>query len=422
MSDKLNKILNEAIPRWAKLTGTKLGVQSYTFSLGSNSEFQDYDLRKYLDDLNTARVLDPSGTTAILLLRGLFRAYVGEQGFGAQALLFEPAKIEAALSELRGFHELLSEFSCEEAVGSFREAVRAAAVHYDYDLGKLQEYLADERALGELRLAAARSCERLAVHQFMQGNASSDPLRYNREIFEFSNINSFVGALHKQWISGITLALVRDVSIDRGVFKAFFALGLRNGGSITILTDHDEGVHPEYHNMTRRPERQLDERARSHWFPYRLLDEDPVRRARKKTALVARDARAIPIDEVSGLSPPEFIWLTLLFDLVAEKYGGDFKTPELAYTGEMVVEPHALVESSHALVAVGQYSPLILPRITAATATREAADTRIPVGHNAWMEDRYGHRVPDVLLNVVGARREHGLGVHSPWAPVRSVL
>jgi hypothetical protein len=55
MSAKLNEILNEAIPQWAKLTATKLGTNSYTFTIGSDSEFQSYDLKKYIDDLNEAR-------------------------------------------------------------------------------------------------------------------------------------------------------------------------------------------------------------------------------------------------------------------------------------------------------------------------------------------------------------------------------
>ena len=426
MSDELNEILNEALPRWVKLTGTKLGTTSYTFRLGSSSEFQDHDLKKYLVNLNRARELDVSGTTAILLLRGLFEAYVKELSFTVHALLFDPKKVEPILSGLREFHALITRSPCEEAVLEFRETVRAVATHYGYNLRRLREHLTDERALGELRLAAARSCGELAVHQFVQGRPDPNPLQYNREIFEFTNINSFVQALHKQWVSGITLALVRDSSAERGTFKSFFVLGLRNGGSITILTDHEEGVHPEYHNMTRRPERQLDERARCHWFPYRLLNEDPVKRTKSKTALVSNDAKAVPVDKISELEPSEFIWLTLLFGLIAARYGGDFRAEEVSYTGEMVVEPHALLDSKHMLVTTRQYQPLVLPRLTPATTTHEAADTQIPVGHNAWMEERYNCRVPEILLNVVGEQRALEVGQQAagllPGAPDNSEL
>lgn len=403
MSDDLNKILNEAIPRWAKLTGTKLGTNSFSFTIGSNSDFQSFDLKKYVDDLNEARSLDMSGTTAILLLRGLFEAYAEEKSFKVHALLYNPKEVEASVGKLRDFHELITRPACEDAVTQFKETLRSVASHYGYALGKLKKHLADERALGELRLSASRSLGRLATHQFTQGQRDPKPLQYNREIFDFSSINSFVHALRRQMVSGITLALIRPGD----VYKSYFVLGLRNGETTTILTDFEEGEHPEYHNMTRRPDRRLDERARLHWFPYRLLEGDAIKHRHKKdkTALVPLDAKATPIEEISNLEPSEFIWLTLLFDLIAAKFDrDDYKTPELSYTGEMIVSPHVLVEAESAIVLAGHYKPLVLPRLTAKTATPELADNKPPLGHNAWIEDRYAGRVPDILLDVVGER------------------
>jgi hypothetical protein len=411
VSDELNEILNEAIPRWAKLTGTKLGTSSFTFTIGSNSEFQSYDLQKYIDDLNESRSLDMSGTTAILLLRGLFEAYVEEKSFTLHTLLYAPKDVETTIGKLREFHALISRTACEEAVTRFKETLRAAAVHYGYDLGKLGKHLADERALGQLRLAASRSLDTLAAHQFTQGARDEKPLQYNRQIFEFSSINSFLHALRHQMVSGITLALIRDVRDDRGVYKAYFVLGMRNGETTTILTDFQEGAHPEYHNVTRRPDRRLEERARQHWFPYRLLDEDPIKHKQRKTALVPLDAKAVPIEEITNLEPSEFIWLTLLFDRVAAKFDhDDHKTTELSYTGEMVVTPHALVEATSAIVRAGLYKPLILPKLTARTATPELAANDKPLGHNAWLEERYRDRVPEILLDVVGERRALEVG------------
>lgn len=409
MSDDLNKILNAAIPQWAKLTGTKLGTNTFSFTIGSSSEFQSYDLKKYVDDLNEARSLDMSGTTAILLLRGLFEAYVEEKSFNVHTLLYAPNDVEKTVGKLRDFHALITKVPCEEAVTAFKETLRAAAVHYRYDLGKLKKLLTDERVLGQLRLAASRSLGRLTTHQFTQGARDPKPFQYNRQIFEFSSINSFVHALRHQMVSGITLALIRPGD----VYKSYFVLGLRNGETTTILTDFKEGAHPEYHNMTRRPDRRLEEREQLHWFPYRLLDEEPVKHRHKKdkTALVPLDAKAVPIEEIPNLEPSEFVWLTLLFDLVAAKFDrDDYKTSELSYTGEMIVVPHALVEAPSAIVLAGQYAPLVLPKLTAATATPELADNHKPLGHNAWLEDRYRDRVPEVLLDVVGERRALAVG------------
>jgi hypothetical protein len=408
MSNELNEILNVAIPKWAKLTGTKLGTNKFTFTIGSNSEFQDYDLTTYVKDLNESRTIDMSGTTAILLLRGLFEAYVEEKSVKLHTLLYGSKSVETSIGKIREFHELISQPPCEEAVTAFKETLRAAAVHYGYDLDKLKELLDDERALGQLRLAASRSLEKLAVHQFAQGPRGDKPLQYNREIFEFTSINSFIYALRRQMVSGITMAVIRGAQDDMSVYKAYFVLGLRNGETITVLTDFEEGEHPEYHNVTRRPDKRLNERARQHWFPYRLLNEDPVKhkQLKNKTALVKIDAKATPIEQIQNLEPSEFVWLALLFDLVAEKFDrDDYKTPELSYTGEMAVTPHALIESASALVVAGHYKPLILPALTVKTTTPELADNKKPLGHNQWLEDRYRDLVPEVLLDVVGTRR-----------------
>jgi len=407
--DELSTILNEAIPRWAKLTGTKLGTNSYTFRIGSDSKFQDYDLKRYIDDLNEARETDLSGMTAILFLRGLFEEYAKELSFTAHTLLYAPAKVEATLRKLREFRELIDRKPCRDAAEAFRAKTRAAALHYKYDVTKLKKYLEDEWLLGELRLAASRSIKRLNTHQFTQGAPDPLPLQYNRQIFEFTNINSFLAALQRQWVSGITLALIRS----EDVYQAYFVLGLRNGETLTILTDFEEGAHPEYHRMTRRPERRLEERAKLHWFPYHLLDVDPVkhRQLKDKTAIVPLNAKAIPIEEVADLEPGEFVWLMLLFDLIVEKFGkNDFKTPELSYTGEMVVSPHALIEGNHALVRSGQYQPLVLPKLTVETTTVERADTEPPNGFNAWMEERYRTHVPELILDVVGERKALDVG------------
>lgn len=412
-ADDLNAILNEALPRWAELTGTKLGTNSFTLTFGSNSEFQSLDLKEYIDDLNAARSLDMSGTTAILLLRGLFEAYVEEKSFKVHTLLYKPTEVEGALAQMRDFHALISQPSCEEAVIAFKETLRDAALHYDYDLGKLRKHLDDERALGQLRLAARRSLDRLSTHQFAQGPRDPGPLKYNREIFEFTSVNSFIHALRRQMVSGITLALIRASGDSDDVYRAYFVLGLRDGETITVLTDFKEGAHPEYHHMTRRPDRRLEERAAQHWFPYRLLDLDPIkhRQFKSKTALVRLEAGATAIENLSNLEPSEFVWLTLLFDLIRDKFArDDFKTPELSYTGEMVIAPHALVEPTSALMRSGQYTPLALPRLTVETTTSELAGNEPPLGHNAWLEERYRHRVPEILLDVVGERKALEVG------------
>lgn len=400
----LGAILNEALPRWAKLTDTKLGATEFTLYPFRDSEFQEHDLVEYIKELNETRTLDPEGTTTLLLLRGLFAAYVEEQSFSAKALLADPKTADARLVELRAFHTLLHQPLCDTAIAHFQEALRGATTHYGYDATRLDGLFSDELRLGQLRRDALRSLKRLRVHQFAQGPLDAEPLRYNPTVYEFWNVNSLLMALRKQWVSGITMALIRNPA---DVYQSYFVLGLRNGATITVLTDFEEGAHPDYYKMTRRPDRRLDERASRHWFPYQFLTDTngDDERLKHDDALVPMNTEAVPIGDLSALEPEQFVWTALLFELVARRFGEEgYRTRELSYTGQMVVEPHALVEASSALVAAGQYRPLELPRLTIETVTGKAAGTRKAVGHNAWMEERYAKRVPVVLLDVVGQR------------------
>lgn len=400
-------ILNAAVPLWAKLTNTKLGTDSFSFRIGSDSAFQDYDLKRYIEDLNDARQKDLTGTTAILMLRGLFAAYLKEKTVDLHTLLYSRASIESQIARYSAFHDLIDRPVCVEAERTFIESLRSAAVHYGYDLAKLKKMIGSSRDLASIRLAAYRSVDELATHQFAQGPRDPAPLQYNREIFEFTNVNSFIYAMRRQMVSGITIALIRGRDSEDDVYRAYFVIGIRNGETITILTDFAEGEHPEYHRMTRRPERRLDDRANKHWFPYHLLDDEAAKRRKvvDKTALVPIDAKPRAISKISDLDPGGFVWTILLFDLLRDKFErDDFKTPELSYTGEMVVSPHALVEADSALVLAGQYQPLVLPRLTVETTTPEAADNEPPLGFNTWIEERYRHRVPEIMLDVVGDR------------------
>lgn len=405
MTADLNIVLNEALPRWAALTGTKLGATSFKLYPFSDSSFNEYDLSRYIKDLNKTRTLDLSGTTTILMLRGLFTAYVSELHFSSKELLTDPTAADAQLAELRSFRALLHQEICDEAVEEFQETLRAATVHYGYDAGRLDKLFTDELQLGCLRRDAFLSLQTLDAHQFSQGpRGASDSLHYNPKVYEFWNINSFLAALRHQRVAGITMALIRDLA---DVYRSYFALGLRNGETITLLTDFQEGPHPDFYQMTRRPDRRLDDRAAQHWFPYQFLqqlgDDAEELSFPRESALVPLNTEAVPIGELSALEPEQFVWTALLFNLIARRFGQeDHRIDELSYTGEMVIEPHALIEESSALVKANHYQPLVLPAVTLETATQEAADTEESVGHNAWMEERYAKRVPPIVFNVVG--------------------
>jgi hypothetical protein len=128
--------------------------------------------------------------------------------------------------------------------------------------------------------------------------------------------------------------------------------------------------------------------------------------ATKRTQLVPLNVEAIPLKPIADLSVEQLVWTALVFDLLRDRFWTqDLRLPELSYTGQMVVEPAALVGASGALVKEGFYTPLELPPLTAADVSAEATASqwqRPSSGFNRWLVDRYGARVPELILNPVG--------------------
>lgn len=219
--------------------------------------------------------------------------------------------------------------------------------------------------------------------------------------------------MRAQKVSGISLCLIRD---PEEALHSYFIFAIRNGTTMTILTDREKIAHPAQNRMSRRPDRTLSQRASRNWFPYRLLDlktdkEEKRIFANHRNQLVPINVNAVSLLGIRDLEAEEFVWATLMFDLIRDKFWHqDFRLPELSYTGEMIVEPQALVGSSGALVAEGLYRPLELPPLTNADVTAESTKDQwdsAPVGFNRWMVDRYGSQVPDVVLNPVGAEAKN---------------
>lgn len=398
----INDLVNDGLQRWLDVTGVDLTTRNYNTG--------NYQLRKYTEELSESRSMDPSGLTTFMMLRSLTEMYLKDITFTAYELILNPEAAEKKLASMRTLRDVLEDPQVLEMVKSFADQILAASIHYQKpieQLPALEEMLQSKWSLAFLRRDALRSMERLEAHQFIQGNPEEASLKFNPEIFEFWNINSLLRAVRSQRTPGITLALIRD---PEALFS-FFVFAIRNGDTITVLTDRSKEVHPAYKRMSRRPDREYSERASRHWFPYELVgtevNEDQKRLfVKARTSLVPINVDAVVLKKIGELAPEEFVWITLMFDLIRDKYGKrNHKLPEVSYTGEMVVEPHALVGEHGSLVKEGHYKPLQLAPLTKAVVTHETTAAqwgRAPTGQNRWMVERYGDQVPDEAFNVVG--------------------
>jgi len=408
----INDLVNVALDGWAKLIGlTAEGA------VEGDNPWGAYDLLSHTEKLNESRTLDPTGLTTFMMLRGLVERYLKDVTFDAYSLILDPRSIGARLRPMKALKDVLESTEVVQLIADFQALLRGAAGQYGVRPGEptdaLENLLTDKFDLAYVRHDALLSINNLEAHQFVQGTPEGAAVKYSPQVFEFWNMNSLLLAMRAQRVSGITLCLIRD---PEEALHSYFVFAIRNGLTLTILTDREKVPHPAHNRMSRRPDRMLSRRAARNWFPYHLIglreqkDEDgEVKQisANVRTQLVPINIEAVPLKDIRDLGPEEFVWLTLLFDLIRDKFWNqNHLLSELSYTGQMIVEPAALVGAEGALVKDGLYKPLELPKlvkesVNEASAKPDAWDMD-PTHFNAWMVERYGPQVPDEVLNPVG--------------------
>lgn len=414
MSESINDRVNEALRLWAKIAGIPDAKAD-----GPGGEIRDYEIANHANELNESRRLDPTGVTTFMMLAGLLDEHLKRAKFTYEAVLLRPAEVEAALGPARVLREVLADPEVRAVVDEFKRTMEDAVAFYDAQGDKRKaalELIESPYGMAFLRRDALASFDRLDAHQFSFGEPSGKPFKYNRQVYEFWNINSLVLAMRDSALPHVSLVLIRDPEVE---LASYFVLAIANGESLTVLTDREEGPHPAYNRMSRRPDRNLERRAQKNWFPYRLLDLARPRHvdevgqvvegrlhAKVRKQLVPISTEGVPLQKVADLEAEELLWLAMVFEKIRVTYGRENRRlPELSYTGEMVVTPHALVGSASALVRSGRYQPLELPDISKETLANVHADPqweKAPVRHNQWMVERYGHLVPDAVLSLVG--------------------
>ena len=323
-------------------------------------------------------------------------------------------KVDGLLAKHRKLISLVEDSQTMEVVDEFSSLIQRALERYHAaDREDVQQVIKDRSTLSLLRRDALRSIENLRTDQFLTGGHEADGVtpRYNETIHQWWNINSLLAA-SVTMPSGVSLNLIRDPD----AFQSYFCFAIRNGANLFILSDFPDLAHPMQGQMTRRPDRRLQERASRNWFPYELLDleysEDGKRMyeaASKKRSIVAyqSDHEALPLKKISDMPAEELVWTSMMFDLIIEKFWHQkYNAPTLSYTAEMVKSEHALIERAKTsnLPAVVT-NPLAMPSLTISDVLSENNDEE-SIGkkvtqENLWMEKRYAHLVSEDTLNLV---------------------
>jgi hypothetical protein len=402
---RVNELVNDALFAYADLAAL---------------DPKHWDDSRQIEELNKSREQDPSGLTTFMMLRGLVDHFIREETFTAYDVMYKRKKFDRRVTQIRRVLDMVERPEVVGLIEEFQAELRRMADYYGVPEGKarkeFEKWIQDKYALAYVRRNALRSMETLQPFQFTQGEPDRQDLKIHRSVYEWWNVNSLVAGLATQPVPGVSLNLIRD---PEQLCASYFLLAVRNGETITVLTDREEGPHPDFYRMSRRPGRTLEARMERHHFPYQLLEAEPIysrsgsvinyvekERTWMKGKLVAYNTAAIKLASIGELDADQIIWLGLVLQLIADRYGRrNLLLPELAYTGEMVAEPEALIGPEAGIVRRGLYQPLQVAPLTREDVTREKTAhqwEREATGFHEWMIERYGEQVPESALNPVG--------------------
>lgn len=396
---KINEILNNALPMWLDFTETP--VDNIEWELGG------YNIKSMHETLGKAQNLDHTGLTPFMILRACIYKYINSSSFNLSSIINNDENFIKKIKELNILTKMIDDERGLVEVRNFQETVKKAVKHYNGNMDELNPIIDNEYGLAYLRRDAIKGLEKLKEYQFLQGVTDTNKCAYNENVYEFWNINSLLRLSLNQVRSGITLCMIQDPSL---IYQSYFVFLIRNGGTLTILTDKTSWVHPRQKHMSRRPDKDFKARAFEWWFPYELLNfefnEKGDIHIPKREGLVLYQQEAIKLCPLNKLNPYTLIWLTMMFDLIRDKYWVKMnRTKELCYTGEMIRENKTLIDHAKALVPVENYKPIMVEKLTNEDIKEGKLDDqwgRKPDGTNSWLESRFEDQIPDDIYNFVG--------------------
>lgn len=397
----------KAFDLWIELTGVDPNAKQWST--------RNWDVYQANNALKHSLELDTTCTLTLLLLDYFTEQYLHSRVFSVQSILDDYNALTSYLALSKELIAILKSEHMADVRADYLETIESALDFYGIErTPELTKLLDNFHALAFLRRDALNSLNTLKLNQFAQGSPSGNrPVIYN-EIMHFWNINSLVIALSNMSHDGIVLCFIEDPLLT----SSFFAFGIRNGGTITVLSDRAEYVDPDQkyrlNARSRGVARDLYNRTMEHHFPYSVIhiEVDETQRAyvrkQKADGLIPYKTEFLPIKRIKDLEPNEIIWTSMMFSLIEEKFfKNDYKAKQLSYTGEMLVNTEKLTQSTQNALVSQTYQPLHLSLLTSEDVTTEKVMDDFeykPTAQHAYLEKLYEDKIDDRFLNVVGVK------------------
>lgn len=404
----IKDIANEMLALWKEF------AEVNDKSTGMN--YRNYEEQSAIVTATSALAYDPSGISTAMLVEDFYNRHLKAQNFSISDILSPSDRVQWILQKTQSLSNLFNDEITQASFAGVKESIRAALDHYEVDINERYEgLLANNPALGSLRVSALRNTYELQLDQFLRGepDTTSKPV-FIKQVWKWWSINSLLAAALSM-PNGVSLHLIAS----QKVMESYFVFVIRNGGNLYVLSDIEKEAHPLQSGMRRRPDRQMSERIAKAWFPYELVnvafDDEYTHMfetASKSKDLVAYQKEWLELSPINELEPEVTIWLSMMFTLIINRFWSEnIQVDELSYTGEMLVKSEALIEkASEANLPVLKNTGLQAVHITRESIQVGVA-TEAEIGETydltqSWMEERYGNRVSEEALNLTSSTGE----------------
>lgn len=391
--------MNKILETWIEITGVNPN--------DSKIRLRDLDIHRANRIIKKSLEVDPSFITTLMLLDSYLDDFAKDRMISLHDVMSDYDKFSNWLTMINDFRSSIRSEEAMEIKSKFKESLKEAIAHYNVHEDVIEKIVEKDDMLAELRYSSFNAINTLEIAQFSHGEPSGKKPVVYQDVYRFTDINTLL-----DWMmsveSGIVLALIQD---SEDLSNSYFVFAIRNGGTMTILTDRERTAHPLETQMSRSRARgrEFENRITSYYFPYDTLMK--IDHGDNGRAYVNGNERAVAVREdgvalqpINLLMPDEIVWVILMFGHLNDKFFKEnYKTKELSYTPKMMVETdYLLKQADEKGIVIYGYKGIEVPKFTTEELKTEKIKDQFDYessGRNDWMIERY--EVPDTAFDVL---------------------
>lgn len=409
MTSHFSQTVAGILEDWLELSGSSINREG-RMTIG--------ELLMQLDNksLADAMEVDPEGLSALLLASKTIYSYLDSFSYTLNDLIEHPIECQAKVSRAAQLLEKLNAVEVRSNVEGFKNTLQRAFVHYGVNSSRSQDLLLDEILLGELRMAALKSMNKLQLDQFTKGKVDEKGHKpsYNGVVHRFLSTSALVDSAI-QMKSNISLSLVQNGENSQ---HSFYVFAVRNGGNVYLLSDLKSNYNPMGFQGSQSGSIDSNNRIDQHHFPYEVsrafIKEGADTSATESVASnlpvqFGCEGEAWPMVALVDLPDESLVWTIMMFELIARRFwGNEIPELELSMTGAMAKHQALLSRFAQGNDLVDlqacdiDFKPLSQLDVTSVDDHGSSFDegSELDKKINGWMAERYGDKAATILENL----------------------